>query len=469
MTQDEITTKTLYQASKLISNKEISPLELTHACLSRISMHDETINSFITVTADLALQQSRQAENALMGMDPSEIEELSPLFGIPFAYKDLYETAGILTTAGSTFFDAFVPPEDSAVVQKLTSAGVISLGKLNMHEIALGVTNVNPHFGACRNPWVLDRISGGSSGGSAAALAAGFIFGSMGSDTGGSIRIPSSLCSTVGIKPTYGRVSLKGILPLSWNLDHAGPMTRSVLDAALLLTEVAGYNCFDPYSVNQSPDDYLTSISEGVKNWRIALADDDFFDRTADEVAQSIQLAGRVFEDLGAHVESVPFPGARQAARANGLITVCDAAAVHKDRLEQNPGGFGADVLKRLRMGIETNTVDYIQARKNQVELRWQFERFFESYDLLLTPTTPVPAPPIEGPDAVEQAHLLTRYTAPFNLTGLPAISIPCGNLSTGLPIGLQIVSKPWGESQVLRAAFAYEQATEWHKEMPAL
>jgi len=469
MTENEITSKTLYQASRQIASKEISPLELVQACLTRISDHDEMINSFITITADLALQQAKQAEIALMGMDSSEIESRSPLFGIPIAYKDLYETADILTTAGSTFLKDYIPSEDSVVVQKLNAAGVISLGKLNLHEIALGVTNVNPHFGACRNPWAPDRISGGSSGGSSAALAAGFIFGSMGSDTGGSIRIPSSLCSTVGIKPTYGRVSLKGVLPLSWNLDHAGPMARSVLDAALLLTAIAVYDSYDPFSVNHPPDDYLTHIKDGVKDWRIALADDDFFDCTADEVAQSVQLAGQIFEDLGAHVESVPFPGARQAARANGLITVCDAAAVHKDRLDQNPGGFGADVLKRLRLGLETNTLEYIQARKNQVELRRQFERFFESYDLLLTPTTPVPAPPIEGPDAVEQAHLLTRYTAPFNLTGLPAVSIPCGFSTKRLPIGLQIVGKHWAESQVLRAAFAFEQARDLHKEMPSL
>jgi len=469
MTEYEITTKNLSEVSRLIINKEVSPVELVQACLTRISRYDETINSFITITADLALQKARRAEIALQRMEPSEIKALSPLYGIPIAYKDLYETAGILTTAGSTFFKNHIPQKDSTVVQKLSAAGVISLGKLNLHEIALGVTNVNPHFGACRNPWAIERITGGSSGGSAAALAAGFIFGSMGSDTGGSIRIPSSLCNTVGLKPTYGRISLKGVLPLSWNLDHAGPMARSVLDAALLLSAAAGYDPHDSYSVNYPAGDYLSHITEGVKDWRIAMADDDFFERTSGEVNLCVERAGQIFEDIGAHVELVPFPGARDAARSNGLITVSDAAAAHKERLKEDPDGFGADVLRRLQLGVETNTLEYIQARKKQVELRRQFERFFESYDVLLTPTTPVPAPLIEGPDAVEQAHLLTRYTAPFNITGLPAISVPCGFTPGGLPVGLQIVSKPWAESQVLRAAFAFEQETDWHKEIPAL
>ena len=332
------------------------------------------------------------------------------------------------------------------------------------------MTNVNPHYGACRNPWDLERISGGSSGGSAAALAAGTCLASLGSDTGGSIRIPASLCGVVGLKPTFGRLSLRGVIPLSWNLDHAGPLGRCVLDVAILLQRLAGYDPHDPASCDIAVDDYLAEITAGVRGWRVVLAWDEFFTKvTSPEVSQAVREAALVFQQLGALVEEREFPGARQAARANGLVTVSDAATYHRSRLQDQPQGFGEDVLSRLQTGAETPLCDYILARRTQTELRRQFERFFQDCDLLLTPTTPVAAPPIEGPDAVEQARLLTRFTAPFNLTGLPAISIPCGFTAGGLPIGMQLVTRPWAEASLLRAAFAYERATHWHTTHPPL
>jgi aspartyl-tRNA(Asn)/glutamyl-tRNA(Gln) amidotransferase subunit A len=338
-----------------------------------------------------------------------------------------------------------------------------------MHEIALGVTNDNPHFGSCRNPWSFDRIPGGSSGGSAAALAAGFCLGSLGSDTGGSIRIPASLCGIAGLKPTYGRVSLRGVIPLSWNLDHVGPMARQVSDIALLLQIISGYDPEDPYSIDRPNEDYCTQLDTGVKRWRIALASDEFFDKVDNEVFQAVYEAAQVFEGLGAEIHSVPFQDARKAAQANGLITTSDAAAFHQARLLDQPQDFGVDVLARLRSGAAHTSSEYIQARHLQSILRRKFHHFFNRYDLLLTPTTPVTAPLIKGPDAVKQAHRLTRFTAPFNLTGFPAISIPCGFSKEGLPIGLQIVSKPWSEARILRAAYSYEQATEWHTRHPQL
>jgi aspartyl-tRNA(Asn)/glutamyl-tRNA(Gln) amidotransferase subunit A len=353
------------------------------------------------------------------------------------------------------------------VVAKLKAAGAILLGKTNMHEIALGLTTVNPHYGACRNPWALAHVSGGSSGGSAAALAAGLCLGTMGSDTGGSIRVPASLCGVVGLKPTRGRVSLRGVIPLSWNLDHAGPIARSCLDAAILLQEVAGYDPQDPYSVDAPVEDYLAGIQKGVQGWRIALADDDYFDRTQPEVAQAVKLAAQAFETLGARVEAAPFPDIYPAALANGMMVISDAAAFHASRLLESPEDFGADVLQRLQNGAALPLQEYIGARRTQTLLTRQFARFFEHYDLVLMPTTPVVAPPIEGPDAVELARLLTRYTAPFNLTGLPALSQPCGFTAEGLPIGLQVIGPHWGEARVLRAAYAYEQATDWHNRKP--
>jgi aspartyl-tRNA(Asn)/glutamyl-tRNA(Gln) amidotransferase subunit A len=273
----------------------------------------------------------------------------------------------------------------------------------------------------------------------------------------------------VGLKPTHGRVSLRGVIPLSWNLDHAGPMARRVLDAALLLKVIAGYDPDDPYSEDVPVEDYADGIQEGVRGWRIGLADDDYFDRTQPEVMQAVQSAARTFEALGARVERSPFPDIYQAALANGMMVVSDAAAFHAARVLDNPQDFGADVLQRLQTGAALPLKEYISARRTQTLLRRQFERTFENYDLLIMPTTPVEAPPIDGPDAVELARLLTRYTAPFNLTGLPALSLPCGFTPAGLPVGLQLIGPHWAEARVLRAGYAYEQATDWHLRQPAL
>jgi aspartyl-tRNA(Asn)/glutamyl-tRNA(Gln) amidotransferase subunit A len=465
--EDELTDLSLAQAARLIHLGQLSPVELTQAHLDRIQRLDPQVNSYITVTAESALEQARRAEAEVRRGEMATGRPLGPLHGIPLALKDLYETQGVRTTAGTTHFSDYVPQEDAAVVTKLKAAGAVLLGKTNLHEIALGLTNVNPHFGPCHNPWGLDRVSGGSSGGSAAALAARFCLGALGSDTGGSIRAPASLCGVVGLKPTHGLVSLRGVIPLSWNLDHAGPMARQVLDTAILLQAIAGYDPQDPYSENAPEDNYSAAIQKGVRNWRIALADDDYFDRTQPEVLQAVRSAAQVFEELGARVENTPFPDIYQAALANGMMVISDAATFHASRLLENPQGFGADVLQRLKNGAALPLKEYVLARRTQSLLRRQYERFFERYDLVLMPTTPVVAPPIEGPDAVELARLLTRYTAPFNLTGLPALSLPCGFSPEGLPIGLQIIGPRWGESAVLRAGYAYEQATEWHRQKP--
>ena len=452
----ELTSLNISEAATLLKQKEISPVELTQAHLERIHRMDRQMNSFLTLTPELALQQARQAE--------SEIQHgqyKGPLHGIPLAFKDLYETRGIRTTAGSTFFAEYIPEADAAVVQRLKEAGTVMLGKLNMHEIALGVTNENPHYGDCCNPWDLKRISGGSSGGNAAALAAGLCMGALGSDTGGSIRIPAALCGVVGLKPTYGRVSLRGVIPLSWNLDHAGPMGRSVRDVAILLQAIAGYDPEDAWSVDRPEEDYLSDQTRKISDWRIALAVDDYFSDPAivnEEVLQAVQHAAVVFESLGAQVEHVAFPNAREAAMANGLMTPADAAAFHHQRLSENPQGFGRDVLKRLQTGAAYTSTEYSLARRMQTILRCKYNEFFEEFDVLLTPTTPIIAPIRGSADAVERAKLLTRFTAPFNLTGLPALSVLCGWSSEKMPIGLQIIGKPWAEAKVLLVGELFEQ-----------
>ncbi len=475
----QLTQLAITDAAALLAAKKISPVELTRAHIARIEQLDPRLNCFITRTFDGAIDRARQSE--------SEIQRgnyRGALHGIPIALKDLYETRGVRTTAGSKFFRDNVPDTDCAVVEKLNAAGAILLGKLNLHEIALGVTNDNPHFGAARNPWNTDCITGGSSGGSGAALAAELCLGSLGTDTGGSIRIPSSLCGVVGLKPTYGRVSTRGVIPLSWNLDHAGPMARRVRDVALLLQVIAGYDPNDPYSVDVPVDDYVENLakaqsvlsgakrsrrisSQGLSGLRVAFANQGHFAEGDPQVLNAVRNAATVFEKLGARVEPVEIEIATDLARANGTMTTSDGAAFHRERMQAHPEDFGADVLARLTIGANATSTDYILARRTQSLARRWFENFFQTYDILLTPSTPAPAPIRGSADAVETARLLTRFTAPFNLTGLPALSVPCGFTQSGLPIGLQIVSRHWSEAKVLQAGLAYEQATEWHNQRP--
>lgn len=463
MLEQELLSMDIETISHLFSTGDLSPVEITQFFLRRIEAFDKKITSYISFTADQAIQQAKRAEQVLIKGRKAGRQKFNPLLGIPISLKDLYETKGIQTTAGARIFRDNIPTKDAQVVKKLYKAGVVLLGKTNMHEIALGLTTVNPHYGVCRNPWSTDRISGGSSGGSAAALAAGFCTASMGSDTGGSIRVPAGLCGVVGLKPTFGRISLRGVMPLSWNLDHAGPMGRRVQDVAYMYQAVAGYDPEDANSIRRPVENVLRHIKDGVKHWRIALADDDYFHKTDSEVLDLVYKAAQVFETLGAHVEKTPFPGMYAAALSNSQVVVSDAATIYAQPFLEHPQEFGEDIRQRLEIGSQIKLQDYIQARRQQILLHRQFESFFDAYDLLLMPTTAVAAPLIEGPTALEQARLLTRYTAPFNSTGLPALSIPCGFTQNGLPVGLQLIARPWYEANLLRAAYAYEDATRWY------
>ncbi len=461
----DINQLSLKSAITAITKREISPIDLTKAMLEQIAQHNPQLNCYLNIYSEFALKQAQAKTIALAKKDQAH----RPLFGIPLGLKDLIAIRGFPLRAGSRIWQDNISAEDAFVVKKLRRAGAIFIGHHNMHEIALGVTTVNPHYGACHNPWNLERISGGSSGGSAVAVASGLSLGALGTDTGGSIRIPASLCGVVGLKPTFGRVSVRGVLPLSWNLDHVGPLARCVEDAAILYQVIAGYDDRDPYSAHITSQRLFDPDLLSLPGIKIALASDPFFTDADPEIVQAVRRAALSFENLGAIVEECEFPDALLAAQTNSLMVISDAAAIYEQDLKTQPDLFGEDILQRLRKGAMVTSSQYIHARHTQNLLRKRFNEFFGDYDFLITPTTPITAPLIQGEDALEQAKNLTRFTAPFNLSGLPAITIPCGFDSQGLPIGLQIVTKAWNEERLLQVAYIYEQSAGWWKMQPPL
>jgi len=456
---------TIESALTLLRSRKLTASDLAESCLRQIERLNPQLNAFITVSESaISDQQATDSEQHAQTIPHALANALR---GIPIAVKDIFDTAGIRTTAGSKFFTDNIPKQDAFVVEKLKQAGAFIIGKTNTHEIALGVTGGNPHYGTARNPWDVSRIPGGSSSGSAIAIATGMALGALGTDTGGSIRIPASLCGVVGFKPTYGRVSLRGVIPLSWNLDHVGPITSCVKDAALLLQVISIYDPIDPASIKMLTGDYLGHLVDDMGGRKIALGVGEFIESSDPEVLEAVREAAKIFESMGCKIQEVNVDWMRDAAVANKTMTQADGAAVHRDRLKEHPEMFGEDVRRRLMDGAKTSSTEYALARRTQAEVRKRCESFFESHDFLITSTTPIAAPTIEGNDAVEQAARLTRFTAPFNLAGLPALSIPCGFTKSGLPIGLQIVSRAWADAKVLNAGYAFEQAAEWHERRP--
>lgn len=442
----------LEQAADLVRTRAVSPVELAESCLTRLEELEPLLNAFILITRESALAEARDAEREIAAGNYR-----GALHGIPVSVKDLFDVAGLPTTAGSAFA-AEPAAHDSGVVERLRSAGAVLLGKTGLHELAFGVTSQNPHFGPITNPWAQDRIPGGSSGGSAAAVATGGGFGSIGSDTGGSIRIPAALCGVVGLKPTRGRVSLRGAVPLSWTLDHAGPLARTVRDAAVLYAAIAGYDARDPGSRSAPYDDALEEIDRGVARlrigvWRAGLAAADA------DVRAAVEEAIRALASQGARVEDVELPRADELMERQRVVIGTEAYAYHRERVEREPERIGADVLERLRRGKANSGADYAAARRARSEIRTAFDALFASYDAVALPTTVITAPLREAEDVLATAARLTALTSPFNLTGLPAISLPCGRGSDGLPVGLQLVGRRWHEARLLRVARAYEAA----------
>jgi aspartyl-tRNA(Asn)/glutamyl-tRNA(Gln) amidotransferase subunit A len=466
MPSNDLCYLTITEAAAGIRHKDFSSVELTKACLERIGLIDGKLHSFITVTADLALQHAEQADRELKSG-----KDRGSLHGVPIALKDLYATKGIRTTCHSAVLEHWIPDHNATAVTSLREAGTILLGKLGMHEFAFGGPSVDAPFPAVRNPWNIAHIPGGSSSGSAAALAAGLCHGALGSDTGGSIRLPSSHCSVVGIKPTYGRVSRYGVVPLSWSLDHAGPMSRSVEDCALLLQAIAGYDPKDPASANVAVPDFRAGLKDGIKGLRVGVPRADWFNEnrgTDPETEAVFNEALQVFGDFGATVVEIdgrPFSIAR---KANQTILVAEAYAYHEKTFQSTPDKFGSSVRRRMLEGAFLSAADYIQAQRARTALNEQIRANFSRVDVFVTPAAPRPPEAFEGMDPNEQ-NLRPSFTNPFNLTGLPAISVPCGFTDGNLPAGLQIVAQPFEEATCFRVAYAYEQVTEWHKKRPRL
>ena len=457
---------TITEAAAGLRRKDFSPVDLTNACLQRIEAIDGKLHSFLTRTGDLALKQAKQAEKEL-----SSGEDRGPLHGIPIALKDLYATKGIRTTCHSAVLQDWLPDIDAAAVTKLQEAGTILLGKLGMHEFAFGGPSLDAPFPAVRNPWNTAHIPGGSSSGSGAAVAAGLCYGALGSDTGGSIRTPSAHCGIVGIKATYGRVSRQGVVPLSWSLDHAGPMARSVEDAALLLQVIAGYDAKDPASAELPVPDFRAPLTAGIKGLRIGVPRANWFDEnkgTDPQTETVFHHALRTMEALGANIVEIdgrPFSLARMA---NQTILTAEAYAYHEKRFQADPMQFGTSVRRRMLEGAFLSAADYITALRARTVLNEKIRANFSQVDALATPTVARPPEAFDALDPNEQ-NLRPSFTNPFNLTGLPAISLPCGFTPDGLPVGLQIIAKAFHETTCFRIGYAYEQATTWHEQRPPI
>ncbi len=468
----DLTAASAAELGRLIAGKQVSPVEVVRAHLERITSLDGSLRAFITVTAEAAMTAAREAETAVAAGRP-----LGPLHGVPLGLKDLYDTAGVPTTGGSRILAQRLPAADATVVRRLREAGMIVLGKLNMVEFAYGPEGRNPHYGHARNPWdaATHRMAGGSSSGSGVAVAAGLAPVALGSDTGGSIRIPCSLCGLTGIKPTYGRVSRAGVLPLSWSMDHVGPMTRNAADAALVLGAMAGYDAADPTTSVLPVPDYAAALTGDVRGLRVGLLRTFFLESATPEVRAAVEAAAATLEKAGAVVDEVALPGVRHVAAGALAVVATEAMTYHAAWLRTRKADYDPDVSTRLLVGAYVTGTHYVRGQQARALIRREVDDALARHDVLLAPATPITAPGLEerqtmlgdGPSDIRSA--LIRLTRPFNFSGHPACSVPCGFGASGLPVGMQIVGRPFDEATVLRAADAYQRLTDWHARRPVL
>ena len=439
-------------------------MELTRSCLARIEQLNPTLNAFITVTAESALEEARRAE--------AEIHSgkyRGPLHGIPIALKDLVDTAGVPTTAASHLFEKRVPAEDAFIVKRLKAAGAVLLGKLNLHEFAYGGSGIIGAFGITRNPWDTERITGGSSSGSAAAVAAGFCLGAIGTDTAGSIRLPSAFCGITGLKPTFGLVSAHGVVPLAPSYDHAGPMARTAEDCGLMLDAIAAYDSWDPNSSTVQSGGYAQSLGKQSAQLRLGIPDQFFFDDLDPEIASAFDEAIRTARSMVSEIKSVSIP-----VDTDRTVHVYEAYQYHAKYLPGSADKYQPETLRRIMAGEKVTTDEYQHKKSELLELRRKAARIFDDIDLILTPTVTMLPSVIADlqahPEQLRPAEIvMLRNTRPFNVLGLPSISIPCGFSKSSLPIGLQITGAAHEDAAVLRFAHTFQQATDWHKRSPQI
>lgn len=455
--------RSILEMAQQLRQRELSPVELARDCLARIEKLNPVLNAFITVTADSALDQAREAE-----LEIQRGAWRGPLHGIPIALKDLIDTAGVRTTAASAQFKDRVPAEDAEIVRRLKKAGAVLLGKQNLHECAYGGSSIISYYGEVHNPWNTDCIAGGSSGGSAASVAAGLCYGAIGTDTAGSVREPAAQCGVVGLKPTYGRISVRGVIPLSLSLDHVGPITRTVSDAAVIFQAIAGHDEQDACSVDRPVDDYAAAVAKPGR-FTVGIPRKFFFEDLHPEVAAAVEQAITVLQTLGAEVREID-----PDVPTDRTLQAGEAYAFHKEFVARSPELYLPATLERIRYGQDVTAEELEELRQELARIRREVSAVFEQVDLLVTPAVSVPPPEIaelqRDPSLLRPRELLLlRNTRPFNVWGLPAISVPCGFTGDGLPIGLQIAGPHWGESAVLRLAHAYEQATAWHHRQPPI
>ncbi len=448
---------TIAEAAAALRNGSLTAAALTESVLARIEDTEPALNAYLLVTADLAREQAARADEELAsGLDRG------PLHGIPFALKDLFDTAGIVTTAGSGFLRDRVPDEDAFVVAKLHEAGIVLTGKLGMHEFAFGTTSDNAHFGTIHNPWNTDYTPGGSSGGSGAAAAAGSALGTLGSDTGGSIRMPAAICGVAGLKPTRGLVSRSGLVPLSTTLDHAGPLTKSVEDSTLILNAIAGHDPSDPQSVERPPEDFTRELGQDLAGLRLGVPRNPLWADCDDEVAEACEAALAELRALGAETVEVELPLLGATGRL--LISQVEGAAFHERWLREHPERYSDEIRGKVEPGLTRPAIEYLRDLEKRRAIELEVLAVLEGVDLLVSPTLPLKVPTVAAGDPGSR---LASYTRSYNISGLPAISVPCGLDGDGLPIGLMIAGRPFAEATVCRAAHACEQATGWPRRPP--
>ena len=454
----ELAKKTIAELAPLVKNRDVSPVEITESVLERTKKYNPTINAFIEISEEKAIEAAKLAENDIRAGRYKGV-----LHGIPLALKDIFNVKGETVTVGSKIHGDFVPDDDAAVVSKLKDAGALFTGKLNMHEYAWGATTDNPHYGACRNPWNLEKNPMGSSGGSGAAVAADMTIASLGTDTGGSVRMPAAACGIVGLKPTHGRVSKYGCFPLSWSLDHIGPMTKTVEDAAILLEQIAGFDERDPTTVDLPTESYTEYLNGNIKGKVIGIIEDYYFHDIDEGIEKRVRKAIQTFEDMGAEVEVIRIPSLKYAQYAELITILVESSAIHHKNIISRPNDFGEDVRLNIKMGFLPSGVDYVQAQQVRRMLDRDFSKAFEKVDVFVAPSLPVP-PPTIGIDTTGQG---VRFSCPANLTGLPSISIPCG-ISDGLPVGMQIIGPAFHEGEILNFAYALEQTNPLKGQKPS-